>query len=131
MVTIKKEDKDEKLIKEAMRDVKKEDYQQFQRDEILTPEEAQSKIALLLAETKEPKLMSELGAEEVKLVSALKTVADEVEAEMLKMFIDNFLQMRVSLKRQGRREILEVSRATTGTEERMRKGLRSVILGLK
>ena len=118
-------------IKEAMKEVQKEDYEQFKKDEVLTPEEAQSRIAFLLAQTKEPDLMSELGGEEIKLLSALQTIADETDADILDEFITNFLRMRVSLRRKGRTEIMEIARAGGGTEERMRKGLKSMILGLK
>jgi len=128
---LKRESSTKEEVKEAIKEIQREDYAQFQKDEILTPEEAQSKIALLLAETESPDLMSEMGGEEIKLLSALQTVADQVDADILKNFIRNFLRMRVSLKRQGRKEILEVSRSGAGTEEKMRKGIKSMILGLR
>jgi len=128
---LKKEISTKEKVKEAIKEIQREDYAQFQKDEILTPEEAQSKIALLLAETESPDLMSEMGGEEIKLLSALQTVADQVDAMILKDFIKNFLRMRVSLKRQGRKEILEVSRGGGRTEEKLRKGIKSMILGLR
>jgi hypothetical protein len=131
MQLLKKETNVKQEVKEAMKEVQQEDYRGFQKDEILTPEEAQSKIALLLAETQSPDLMSELGGEEIKLLSALQTVASETKAGILNDFILNFLRMRVSLKRQGRKEILDVSKGGIGAEEKMRKSMKSMILGLR
>jgi hypothetical protein len=85
---------------------------------------------MILANTKEPKLLTELDDYEVRLCAALQTVATETNNVMLSNFIRNFLQLRVSYKRKGRSELLELSKASR-TEPEGRVSRLKQILGLK
>lgn len=121
----------EKKVDKATLPVEKKDYSVFKEDEVLSPEEAQARISLILAESKNIHFMTELKDEEVKLLAGLKSVAQMYGAEFLTKFIKNFLEMRISLNRKGRLEIKDVARGGVAGEEKMRKGLKSMILGLR
>ena len=101
-------------------------------DETLSQEEAFAKIALILGETKNPKLLTELDDYEIKLASALFAVSENVsmhdvaEEEMIKKFLENFLKLRVSHKRQGRRELLEIAKSAREIPEQRFSRLRNI-----
>jgi len=109
----------------------KREYSSFKEDEVLSPEEAQARISLILAESKNLHFMTELRDDEIKLLAGLKAIAEEYGASFLDKFIQNFLEMRISLGRKGRTEIKDVARGVGSGEEKMRKGLKSMILGLR
>lgn len=99
-------------------------------DESMTQEEAFGKIAMILGITKDPMLLTEIDDIEVKQCAALETVADATKNVMLKSVVKNFLKLRVSYKRQGRKELLELSKASR-TEPEGRVSRFKQLLGLK
>jgi hypothetical protein len=102
-----------------------------QSSEVTTPDEAIAKISMILADSKEVDILSDLTSDEVALLSSLKTVAVHTENTLLSSFVNNFLRFRISRNRKGREEIIQVARARGGEEEKMRKGFRSMVLGMK
>jgi hypothetical protein len=95
----------------------------------LSPEEAQSKIAIMLAESKHLETMSETTDAEVKLIGALSTIGERFELGMLNGYLKHYLQLKVSLHRQGRKEIQEVARPSPQREEQTKNSLRNMLLG--
>lgn len=101
-------------------------------DESLSQEEAFAKIALILAETKNPKLLTELDEYEIKLCAALFSVCEQLKLnnvggdEMLTSFLDNFLKLRVSHRRLGRKELLEIARSAQQAPEQRFSRLRNI-----
>jgi hypothetical protein len=75
-------------------------------------EEAIGRISIILAESKNPKALSDLDDSEIRLISALIAVAesDDVKDQMLQSFISNLLVLKVSHMRKGRREIIDLAR---------------------
>ena len=98
-------------------------------DENLSSEEAQSRIAMMLARTQNLETLSETNIDEVKLVSALSTISKRYNLSMVNDYISNYLKLKVSLHRQGRKEIQEIAKPSQGGEERAKTGLRSLLLG--
>jgi hypothetical protein len=101
----------------------------YNEDASLSPEEAQAKIAMLLARSDNLKTLSETTEDEVKLISALSTLGKTYKIPLLNSYIDNYLELKVSLHRQGRKEIADISRPTTGSEERAKSSLRQMLTG--
>jgi len=130
---LKKELKDSKYKVDDIEQASKfmDKYEQMaQASEITTPDEARAKISMILAESKNAKILSDLTDKEITLLSALQTIADQTNNKLLSKFILNFLQMRISRNRKGREEIIRVARSS-GEEEQMKKSFRSMILGLR
>lgn len=93
-----------------------------QDDEGVTMDEAFAKIAMILGETKRPKILSELDDYEIKLCAALYSVSEKTKNKLVSDFLDNFLLLRVSHHRQGRKELLEIAKAgRENSESRMNK----------
>lgn len=101
----------------------------YDDDISLSPEEAQSKIALLLSKTDNLETLSETDEAEVKLISALKVIAEKYNMPLVTQYTDKYLQLKVSLHRQGRKEIQDIARPNPNTEERQRTSLRSLLFG--
>ena len=85
--------------------------------ESLTQEEAFAKIGMILANTANPKLLTELDDLEIRNIAALWTVAEKTKNQMLLTFLTTFMQLRVSYKRKGRSELLELSKASRVEKE--------------
>jgi hypothetical protein len=67
-----------------------------------------AKVSMILAKTDNPKIMSDIDIREVGLVSALSTIGQVLDYEIINDFVhENFLQLRVSKDRKGRQEILQ------------------------
>ena len=103
--------------------------ERLELDELLSPEEAQSKIAIMLANTENLETLSELNEDEVKLVSALITISKEFKIGLLDNYLAKFLQLKVSLHRQGRREISDIARPSQAEQEKTKQSLKSMLLG--
>ena len=104
-------------------------YAGFDEDASVSPEEAQSRIALMLAQSRNLETMSETTEAEVKLVGALTTVGSMYGIGLLNNYLEHYLKLKISLHRQGRKEIQEVAKPTPGSEDKMRQSLRSMLLG--
>lgn len=101
-----------------------------EEEESLTSEEAFAKAVMILAETKQPKVLSEIDDAEVRYTASLFAVALATKNKMLLSFLDNFLLLRVSYRRQGRKEILEIAKAKN-QEPEQRLGRIRQFLGLR
>jgi len=118
-----------------MADVKSRDKTKYEdmveESEVLSPDEAQAQIAMILAKTKQPQLLTELGDDEIKMLAILQTISSETENTVIDTFCDNFMKLRVSLNRKGRDEVISVARAQAGVEEKIKKGIRQMISGVR
>lgn len=94
--------------------------------EVMSAEEARAKISMILAESKRPELMSELNPLEEKMLAVLKTISIKRNSKMLETFINYFLLYRISLLRQGRKEILEVAKGIDSEEQKVKRGFRNM-----
>ena len=92
-------------------------------EEVLTSEEALAKVAMILARTDNPKLLSELNLYEISSVAVIQSVADETKNRILQEFIKNFLYFRVSSGRKGRKELMEIA---TAIKQEPEKGMMKV-----
>lgn len=101
----------------------------FDDDASLSPEEAQARIATMLAKSENLETLSETTEEEVRLMSALATIADEFKIGMLNTYIAKYLQLKVSLHRQGRKEVAEIARPNPQQEQQARSSLRAMLTG--
>jgi uncharacterized protein involved in exopolysaccharide biosynthesis len=81
-------------------------------EEILTSEEALAKAVVTLSETKRPKIMTRINEKEVKVLSALVTLGNAYDVDLLNDVCLNFMNLRVSLKGMGRSEILEIAKTS-------------------
>jgi 3-polyprenyl-4-hydroxybenzoate decarboxylase len=104
-------------------------------DDAMSFDEALSRVALILAETRTPKLLTEVDDEEIRLCAALYATSenlamfDVTQEKMIQSFLLNFLQLRVSNKRLGRRELLEVAKAAKDIPEQRFSRLKSLFGG--
>lgn len=110
-------------------DVNVPSYGGFGEDEQLSPEEAQSRIAMMLASSKNLETMSETTDAEVKLVGALSTIGSKFNIGLINEYLAHYLSLKISLHRQGRKEIQEVAKPSQGHEEKMRGNLKAMLLG--
>lgn len=122
-------DKERKMQLPKEEDVNVPNYGGFGEDEQLSPEEAQSKIAMMLAVSKHLETMSETTEPEVKLIGALSTIGEQFQIGLLNDYIKHYLSLKISLHRQGRKEIQEVARPSAGSDEKMKSSLKSMLLG--
>jgi len=83
----------------------------------------------MLARTQNLETLSETDIDEVKLISALSTIGNRYKLDMVNDYISNYLKLKVSLHRQGRKEIQEIAKPSVGGEERAKSGLRNLLLG--
>jgi len=74
----------------------------------LTPEEALAEIINVLSEETKIKMFSEVDIKEVERISLMLSISERYKVEWLKSYIFNELQLRVSNKRQGRKEFAEI-----------------------
>jgi hypothetical protein len=81
-------------------------------NQVTTTDEALARVAMILATTKKKKLLTEIDEAEVVSLACLKVVAAKTKDSMLNDFCDNFMLLRVSKKRQGRKELLEIEKAS-------------------
>jgi len=88
-------------------------------DQNLSREEALAKVSLILARTENPKLLSDISITEVSLLTALHTIGDMLDFEILDTFSENFETLRVSKERQGRKELLEIASEIRRQPERL------------
>jgi flagellar motor switch protein FliG len=100
-------------------------------DESITQDEAFAKIAMLLGNTKQPKILSELDDREIRLIASLFAVAEKVNDTMILSFLNNFLLLRVSNKRQGRSELLDVAKSSHEGEASKISRLKSFFGGVR
>jgi len=100
-------------------------------EESLSPEEAQAKIAMLLAKTEHLEVMSELDDDEIKLIAALRTIAKLFNNDVLNTYVDYYLKLKVSRFREGRREIKDIAVPQPSQKEKLRKSIKDILMGLR
>jgi len=105
-----------------------EEVQAMNEGEIVTQDEALAKIALILARAENKKQLSELSDYEAKSFASLYAVSGRTSNTMLKTFLDSMLELRVSLKRKGREELMSVAKATR-TEDQSALRIRKMFSG--
>lgn len=79
--------------------------------ETLSPEEARAKIVMELARTESPDLLSELSSDEINWIASLMTIAQKTNNVVISTYCNWFMRLRVSYLRQGRQELIKVSRS--------------------
>jgi hypothetical protein len=100
-------------------------------EKVYGTEEALAKGILDLLKTGKTKILSDLDDEEILNLSLLYTWADLIKSDALKQFCDNFLQLRVSRFRLGRREIVSIASFTSEPERRKIKSIKDLFGGFK
>mgnify|MGYP001139987361 CR=1 FL=1 len=78
----------------------------FPKGKVMGEEEARAQSLLELLEKTKPELLSDLNDEEILYLALLKTWAKQVNCKILDDFCNNFMNLRVSRNRMGRREIV-------------------------
>jgi len=73
--------------------------------------------------------MSETTDAEVKLIGALSTIGEKFEIGLINDYLKHYLSLKISLHRQGRKEIQEVARPQAGSEQKMQSNLKQMLLG--
>ena len=101
------------------------------QDESLTVDEALAKVAMLLAKTEYPKMLSEVNDSEIRLISALYAVAERTKNVMIINFLLYFLQLRVSHKRKGREEVLKIAQSSKNESDAKFSRLKSIFSGMR
>lgn len=81
-----------------------------------TREEALGKIALQLAETKEEKILTDLDSRTINQLSILVGLAEQLNLKTYDKICKTYMRLRVSNKRLGRKELLEIARAVREEE---------------
>jgi len=86
---------------------------------------------MYLGQTSDHKTMTELDDYELKLVAQLYAVTKKTKDVMITEFLLNFLRLRVSYKRQGRKELLDVARSSSQREDQKISRLRQFFSGVR
>lgn len=98
-------------------------------DESMSIDEALARVAMILAKTENKKILSEVTDYEIRLISALFTIAKKSKNDLILDFLENFLLLRVSHKRKGRDELLKIAQsAREGSDSKMNR-LRQLFTG--
>jgi len=76
--------------------------------DVSTTEEAMGKIIALLANEDKYKLITDVEQNEISNIAGLLAIADTYDITLLKNYLKNYLLLRISKKRLGRKEIVEM-----------------------
>jgi len=98
--------------------------------ETYTIEQAWSKIAMILAQSKNLLTLTELNDAEIKRLSPLLVEQRIYNSGILEKFITGILLMRISKNRKGRVELKEIAVGLRSREEEKTKSLRRLFRGL-
>lgn len=104
---------------------------QFPKGKVMGEEEARAQSLLELLEKTKPELLSDLNDEEIHYMALLLTWAKQIKCKILVEFCNNFMNLRVSRNRMGRREIVF---AVSLVAERMRgkpKTIKDLFAGIR
>jgi hypothetical protein len=100
-------------------------------DKIYGTEEAVAKVIVQLMRGEQNiKVMTDLNDEEVAYISVLSTIADKYDLGMLKQFIDDFCQFRISRYRYGRSELVNIAGVTLAPDIGKARGVKDIYGGL-
>jgi len=100
-------------------------------EKVYGTEEALAKGILDLLKTGKPKILSDLDDEEILNLSLLYTLAEDIKCDTIKKFCDNFLLLRISRFRLGRREITSIASFTGEPERRRVKSIKDLFAGIR
>jgi len=101
------------------------------KEKVYGTEEALARGILDLLKTGKTKILSDLDDEEILNLSLLYTWADITGNDTLRKFCDNFLQLRVSRFRLGRREVVSIASFSSEPERKRMKSLKDLFAGFK
>lgn len=121
---IKESEKINEIIKEdSTRDSLVDDIAESLGEDSSTQEEAIAKITTKLTkdDPRTIKLLSELSPQEIVLFAVCKTKYKEFGNTMGDGLLDDLLRLKISKRREGRKEIIKVAGAIR--EQEMRKGV--------
>src|SRR3972149_1730262 len=99
-------------------------------DESMTTDEALARVSMLLAKTENPKVLSEVSENEIRLSASLFAVGEKMEDNMILSFLNNLLLLRVSKMRKGRGELLEIARSVRDMPESRLNKLKTLFSGI-
>jgi len=94
-------------------------------------EEALAKGILDLLKSEKTKILSDLDDEEILNLSLLYSWAEITKCDAIKKFCDNFLQLRVSRFRLGRREIVSVASYTGEPDRKKVRSIKDLFAGIR
>ena len=92
-----------------------------EQEDIISQEEALAKISMILAKTENPESLSDLPPDEIMDMTIIKTLGTRLESGLMLDMVKNYLLLRVSNKRQGRKEIIQV--ASSGKHDDEKRGM--------
>lgn len=93
-----------------------------------TIDESLAQAINVLTETKKKKILSELEQKEIFYISILYAQSKEFNDDLLNDFLKQFLILRISKERNGRKEIVEIAKANLKIQS---KSLLKKLLGKK
>lgn len=102
--------------------------------EVFGKDEAFARISMELLKTdKYKKILSDLEQDEINAIVSLLAIGRIVKSDIIEEIVDDFLELRVSKNRLGRKEILSFALASTfeGAGGRAKSGISSLFSGLK
>jgi len=97
--------------------------------DVSTTEEAMGKIIALLANEDKYKLITDIQYDEISTIAGLLAIADTYDIPLLKNYLKNFLLLRISNRRQGRKEIVEmgVAKVQSSAQAGMLNRVKSIL----
>jgi|YelNatPaOPRAMG01_1025707.scaffolds.fasta_scaffold37081_7 hypothetical protein len=93
--------------------------------------EEQLSIALKDISPKDIKKQSDLDDEEIVGLSVIYLWAETTKIKTLKTFADDFLALRISRHRMGRREIVSLGYGAAEPERKRLRSLRELFMGIR
>jgi hypothetical protein len=93
--------------------------------------EEQLSIALKDISPKDIKKQSDLNDEEIVGLSVIYLWAETTKIKVLKNFADDFLALRISRHRMGRREIVSLGYGAAEPERKRLRSLRELFMGIR
>jgi hypothetical protein len=100
-------------------------------EKVYGTEEALAKGILELLKSGKTKILSDLDDEEILNLSALFTLSETVKCKTIENFCDNFLQLRVSRFRLGRREVVSIASYTQEPDRKKVKSIKDLFAGIR
>jgi len=104
-------------------------YSQFQQDEFLSEDEARAKIATMLIDRKNRETMSELNDYEIFQLSVVNAIAKRFNINIVRQWVSELLDFKVSRARKGREEVKEVAQPSLRREQSEKKSVMDLIMG--
>ena len=100
-------------------------------EKVYGTEEALAKGILDLLKSTNKKILSDLDDEEILNLSLLYSWAEQIKCNALTKFCDNFLQLRISRFRLGRREIVNIASFSGDPDRKKVKSIKDLFSGMR